>query len=121
MAEVNGNYKNGYTSSVTEDVAMGNAGQGIVATMVLQIIANASWDGSVLIKGRLTGSTNALATLAYVDRTSATNAVQASALSGTTANKIVEVDAAGLDIFVSHTQGAGPTGSVTIRAVRMNG
>ena len=121
MAEVNGNKRDGYTTSITEDVNMGDAGQGIVNTMFLQLVAQSSWDGSVVIAGRKKGSSESLVTINYVDRTTSGNTISNAAITGTSTNKLIQIDATGMDIFVRHTQGAGPTGSLKILPVRMVG
>lgn len=126
MAEVNGNKRIPHRTTITEDVNLGDAGSGVVNTMVFQLVADASWDGSVTIKGRsknyLPGVTPPVAQpVAYIDRTTTGNTVTFAAITGVATNKIIEVDAAGLEILVSHTQGAGPVGGLTIYPVRMVG
>lgn len=124
MAEVNGNKRIPYRVTITEDVSMGDTGPGIVGTMVLQLVADNAWDGTITIKGRskayLPGATPPVAVaVAYVDRSTTGNTVTFAAITGTTTNKIIEIDAAGMEILVSHT--IGTVGGVTIYPVRMVG
>lgn len=85
--------------STNTDTVLGMASvDHAVSTMVLQLIASGSWDGTATIKRRLVkhpGDPSALAAVAvaYMDETTATDPLKTDALTGTSLNTIVSVRA----------------------------
>lgn len=98
----------GFTVNSTDNYVLGNAAEGVVGSVAVQITVPSAWSGSIVVKGRVKGS-GSWVPIPYRRRnlggTVSDDTVVSAAI---TAAALIFVDAAGLDVSLdnTHTSGA---------------
>lgn len=97
----------GFTVDGSNRYILGNAADGIVGSMAIQITVPSAWSGSIVVQGRVKGSGSWVA-IPYKRRNlGGTVSDDTSVSAALTAAALIFVDAAGLDVALNNTHTSG--------------